>query len=284
MSSNSKTKRIFIDELDTTGMETFKTYPLVEQRRVKGTLPRRLKQRKNQWKGLHHTPPRFRIEFVPLDLEKFGLKFKGLIQESEVDKQSISKARLDQQLEFWNNPLLEETTINSLLVTSIFKESPYEYFDYRDEGPMIGIYKRSGNTKGQAISELTATGKKTDEFNLQFDQQSCFYDPVNFLYLGVSRDFVITGQPETVKLDELVDKLIYQQENFGGGDMIYPVGSVDVLYTEVNRTILFALLKTRGTESGQRIWFSCHELQHLLEELVKRVKIGVAQLQSETNG
>ncbi|OXA53328.1 uncharacterized protein LOC118436028 [Folsomia candida] len=303
----SQNRRIYIDELDTTGMDVFKGYSLVENRRVKLVDRRKSEPKKNQWKGLHHNPPTFRIEFVPTNLEKLGLKFDGLVQESEVDKYSISRARLAQQVEFWNNPVLDETTINSLVVTSIFKESPYEYFDYRDEGPMIGIFKRSGNTKGQAvwinlieaqiliklfiyllnrkIAQLTSTSRKKQvEFNLQFNQQSCFYDPVNFIDLGVSRDFVVTGPAEDVKLEELVEKLTFQQENFVGGDVVYPVGSIDVLHSEINSAQLFALLKKRGSDAGQRIWFSCHELQHLLQILVQRVKLGIAQLQRDING
>ena len=263
----------------------------------------------------HHTPPN-KITFVPYKLQTFGLKLQHLVQQEE-DVEIPSLGMLEQQVQFWmDNPLsIEFKTVNSIRSTLVF-EPPYEYFDWQDEGPLIGLFKRSGNTEAQAIwmtlpeasilvklflyllelkkkelcvlrSEKRRT-KISQEFKLAYTLEPCHYEPANFVGLGVPRDYVI---PEVKPNDDLVtypncqrlqDTIRKQQTKASaGGNVSYPIGSIELLAATLQRRELFGIIKKLGAHSGQRIWMSIHEAQHVIVNIINHINTAVVELEKQ---
>jgi hypothetical protein len=69
-----------------------------------------------------------------------------------------------------------------------------------------------------------------------------------------------------------------QASRFIGGELSYPLGSLEVLSSRIGDRYLFGIVNKTGKDAGQRIYFSIHELQHLIVCLVGLIKRGILQL------
>jgi hypothetical protein len=245
----------------------------------------------------HHLPPA-PLSFTPHDtLKKFGCRTLLNIK-SDLGDYDILLARLEQQLQYWNNlPENKTTVINSLLTVLIPPdECPYEYFDHRGQGSLIGIYKRGGETIGQAVwfnMDEAQWLVKYFMFNLNMELHfpdkyfeilrldnltTSSYEPVNFLNRGYKRDFVYTSKPPAPSASTVRDGIILEMNKFNKKNVCIPMGTLDLYKTKRDNRMLFCIIKKYGPDAGQRIWLSVHEVQHLLHDLVKKIDKGIEEM------
>jgi hypothetical protein len=255
--------------------------------------PHEYKQENKRPRIEEKAPLSFPLSFKPFNLLNVGLCLEELVIEpTDIGKFEINKERVKQQLNYWN--LLERPnlfTINSLLTATAF-EAPYKLFDYKDELPMIGIYKRAGKLRGENIwitlpeaqilvklfvyllnhKAAELNGQPQTQFKLKMNFDQITYSGHDFANLGVPRDRFYGDGVELPNLDELTQILQKQlQFTIPKGDSSYPVGSVDLLTCTLERRPLYGLLKKTGMDAGQRLWFSVYELEYLVFDLVDRL-------------
>jgi hypothetical protein len=251
----------------------------------------------------HHNHTKCKISYKPLNLFTVDLRMEELvIDPTDIGQFEINEERVQQQIRYWVD--LKEPNkrfINSLVTATAF-ETPYKLFDYKDELPMIGIYKAQGKLKGQAVwitlpeanmliklfvyllerKAAELNGETLTQFKLSMNFDKIEYIGHDFVGLGVARDRVYPQEVEEAGLEEVTEMLKKQLTLITPrGDASYPIGSVDVITATLERRPLFSLLKKTGHDAGQRIWFSCFELQYLIVDLVERVKSAFEKLKAQ---
>jgi hypothetical protein len=157
--------------------------------------------------SFHHTPPE-PLVFQPVRmLRNYGIGFGSM------DDIDISKANLAKQIEYWERGPTEKPhfVINSIK-TNLEEKAPYGKINWRDKGPMIGVYKRRGTTAGQCVWMNLAEAQVAAKLGIKildkkgieketsqilgdsaftWDYNSVAFQPRDFVKLGVPTDFVI---------------------------------------------------------------------------------------------
>jgi hypothetical protein len=245
--------------------------------------------------SFHHSPPTPFV-FQPIRMAKdYGIGF------GSPDEIDISKANLAKQIEYWERGPEEKPhfVINSIKA-NVEEKSPYGRINWRDKGPMVGVYKRRGTTAGQAVWMTLAeaqvvvklginivhnkgieleSGKKPGDSSFVWDYNSIPFQPRDFVNLKVPTDYVI-DEPwgNGPNADSVSTKLCAQLNQPTGGSEVYPFGTMELLVSSVDKRVLIGLLKAKGFGQGQRVWMSIHEFQHLLAYLNQTIKDEVIKL------
>jgi hypothetical protein len=198
----------------------------------------------------------------------------------------------EKQFLYWVNVTNEENIINPIKVVAD-QISLYTGNEWENEPTMIGIFKRSGETQGQNIwmnlaesqvmVKLIIKALQLQQRELQktSDSTPITYSSVNFIDLGVKKDYVLDKSTPVKPIDPqlLHGKLVKQKDQkLVWSSKSYMVGSVEFTKTILGGKPLFGFCKHFGVAGGQRIWVSIHELQNLLTKLKDFIDIELAVL------
>ena len=244
----------------------------------------------SKYETQHHIPPQ-PFTYTPANLLEFGIVLDPI--QRKIRKPLLNVEQLGKQIDFWFDDKYPTRIINSLKIRLITK-APYEDFDW-DQNCAIGIFKRTGTTEGQCINislaeaqvliklfiflveekmrevgAVDVTGTRIPRF--QFDYKPKEFYGYSFLDVGISRDYVVFDDQKLEKPDPgfIHDRIVKQttSEFYVEKESSYDIGSVQVVATVIGgKRHLYGITKTSGVDVGQRIWFSIHELQHMIRAL-----------------
>jgi hypothetical protein len=251
----------------------------------------------------HHVPPTgYSRIMLPFNFFKHGIR----LHYPEATE-SPSLRLILHQLLFWEELNEDVTSINSLKI-HMTDTPPYGSAAWQN-GPRIGIYKRCGKAIGQCvwlnlveaqaflkmgallidqkIGEIELKKKDTAGIKFCYDYCGMEFHFHDFFKKGILRDSIFDEDKKNAKPEagEVHDKIVKQIEAESFSNNIYEIGSIEVATPsafEAGSRLLIGIHKKSGFGSGQWIWFSIHELQHLLVELMRLLKDTWAELETKS--
>lgn len=216
----------------------------------------------------HHVPPSSEAVFTPKNLDKFNLRLEKAKQKSE-EIATPTSGYIKRQVAFWaEHDTHTSAHINSVKI-DLFLKKPHINFkwNFLSHGPLIGIYKQTGTTKGQVVyASLPETSalvkllmkvlqckekqlrkgesgwkalKKQNPVGVNLTQTSK-YQPVCWLDFGMEKDYVYTTSKPAPEVDyketlQALERQIKGRSRMS--DFVYPIGSIKLLDFTVQRQI-----------------------------------------------